>query len=137
MLRTLVFVSFLGALIAGCASAPYVPLDQIKTRRVYQGTKQDIMNAARVFATREMFKIQSFEEETGRIAGYKSVSFPRSDDPRTIVMQVSIVPESQGKWDVSAVFRYSQAGEQLTRGEESLLAECYSSFFTQIEQVAL
>jgi hypothetical protein len=123
-------------LIAGCAPGPRLSLEQINTRRVYQGTKSDIMDAARTFVTREMFKLQSFEPETGRIAGYKSVSFPRSIDPKVVIMQASILPEAQGKWQVSALFRFSGTTELLTHEEESLLVECYTSFFGQIDQVA-
>lgn len=134
MLRTLVSAALV--LIAGCAPAPRLSLEQINTRRVYQGTKDDIMNAARTFVTREMFKLQSFEPETGRIAGYKSVSFPRSTDPKVVVMQASILPDGQGKWQVSAMFRYSGTTDILTHEEESLLVECYTSFFEQIDRVA-
>lgn len=134
MTRALVCASLM--LIASCAPAPRLSLEEIKTRRVYEGTKDDIMNAARTFVTREMFKLQSFEPETGRIAGYKSVSFPRSTDPKVVIMQASIQPDSQGKWQVSALFRYSGTTDLLTHEEESLLVECYTSFFGQIDQVA-
>jgi hypothetical protein len=134
MTRTLVFATLL--LIAGCSSAPRLSLEQINTRRVYEGAKDDIMNAARTFVTREMFKLQSFEPETGRIAGYKSVTFPRSTDPKVVIMQASILPEAQGKWQVSALFRFSGTTDILTHEEESLLVECYTSFFGQIDQVA-
>jgi hypothetical protein len=136
MTRHFLCLSLAAVMIAGCATAPRLTLDQVKKRRVYEGSKEEIMNAVRLFSTREAFKIHSFEEERGRIAGFKSVTFPRMDDPRVVRMQISVLPDSPGKWEVSAVFLYSTSGDVLSRDEESLLVECHVLLFAQIDQVA-
>jgi hypothetical protein len=136
MTRYLLCLSLAAAMIAGCATAPHLTLDQVKKRRVYQASKSEIMQAARLFATKEMFSVQSFEEETGRIWGTKTVAARRDEDAKVIRWQTFVLPDSPGKWEVSALFRYAVPAEQLSREEESMLVDCYTLFFSQIEQVA-
>jgi hypothetical protein len=119
-----------------CAPGPRITLDQVQTRRTIAAEKSVLMDCVRIYAMKELFKISSLEEETGRILGFRNTTGVRKDDPRTLLMQVSIVSTGPAVCDVNVRFVYSGNPASLSRDEESTLVECYSTLFDALEAKA-
>lgn len=82
-----------------------------------------------MFAIREEFKITSFEEETGRIIGFRNVSLSRQNETRRIIMHLSIVPVSGNQCELNARFVFGDSPVTLTKEDENMLVGCYTSLF--------
>jgi hypothetical protein len=132
MRRTFVFACACSLMIAGCATGPQLTLDQIQPHHVVAGDKSSLMNAVRMFAMREQYKISSFEEETGRVVAFRNVSLGRQDESRRIIMHLSIVPASPNSCELDARFAFGDSPGTLTREEENILVGCYTALYDHL-----
>jgi hypothetical protein len=92
-----------------------------------------LMEAVRVFTIRELFKISSFEEETGRILAFRNTMTSRAEDAKTIIMHVNIIATSPTTCEVNARFTYSRPSAVLSKDDESVLTDCYIGLFDLLD----
>jgi hypothetical protein len=122
------------AALAGCAASQAVPLNDIQTKRVFTIDTGSVYEAVRLFGIREQFHIDSFEEETGRVIGHKTLEARRGDDPKTILMVLRVLKADTGGSEVHARFEYYKHPGGLNKDEEADLAGCYGMLFDIIGQ---
>jgi hypothetical protein len=132
MVRSFAVACACALVIAGCATGPQVTLDQIQPHHVVAGDKSSLMNAVRMFAMREQYKISSFEEETGRVVAFRNVSLSRQDESRRIIMHLSIVPGSGNSCELDARFAFGDSPGTLTKEEENILVGCYTALYDHL-----
>jgi hypothetical protein len=120
--------------LIGCSSSERIPLSQVQTKRVYKVARPDVFEAVRFFAIREQFRLDSFEEETGRVIGHKVQTARRGEEAKTIIMNLRILEVESGVTEVNARFTYYIAQGVLKKDEEADLVDCYVMLFDVIAQ---
>jgi hypothetical protein len=116
----------------GCSSTESIPLSQVQPTRVFKIPRSDVFEAIRFFTVREQFRIDSFEEETGRVIAHKVLAGRRGDDPKTVIMNLRIHVVEKGITEVNARFTYYMAQGVLKKDEEAELVDCYTMLFDVI-----
>lgn len=132
MLRAIALLFAGSVTLAGCAAGPQMSLDQVQAHHVVAGDKTSLMDAVRMFAVREQYKITSFEEESGRVVAYRNVSLARQAESRQIIMRLSFVTASANTCEVDARFVFGDSPGTLTKEEENLLVGCYTTLYDHL-----
>lgn len=132
-MKALLLFLFSIALI-GCSSTGSIPLKDIQPKRVFKLDRPTVLEAAKFFAIREQFRLDSFEEETGRVIGHKVLAVRSGDEPRTIIMNLRIIKVEDKVTEVNARFTYYQVLAELKKSEEAELVDCYVMLFDIIGQ---
>jgi hypothetical protein len=124
-------------LLIGCAPVPRLTLQQIQPKHVVKLSKTEVFETVRMFSVKEGFRIDSFEEESGRIIGHRThQATPSSDAGKMIIMNLRILPADSTHSEVNAGFTFSSAGEVLNREQEEMLVECYTTLYDYLDRRA-
>ena len=118
--------------LPGCATGPQLTLEQVPTHSVIPSEKSSVMDAVRMFAIKEDFRITSFEEETGRIIGFRNVILSRQNETRRIIMHLTIVAAPGNQCELTARFVFGDSPVSRTKEEENILVGCYTSLFDHL-----
>ena len=121
--------------LVGCSSGPTLNLDQIQQKRVFALTRENAVDATRIFARKEGFIVDSIEDETGRFVGHRVVA-TRGRESRTIIMNLRITAVDSGHTEVLTRFTFAQMSQTATREEEGMLIDCYYSLYQILESAA-
>jgi hypothetical protein len=132
-MKSLFLVLFSIALV-GCSSTESIPLKDVQPKRVFKIDRPTVFESVKFFAIRELFRLDSFEEETGRVIGHKVLEVRRGDEPRTIIMNIRVIKIEDKVTEVNARFTYYQAPGVLKKYEEAELVDCYVMLFDIIGQ---
>ena len=126
--------------MAGCGLPAHESLDQINPVRSYHADLASVMQAARSFSLKEGFKIERFEQDYGRVMGFKRTigrgldQTVRNPENRLIVMDLKLKRISENETNLTASFTFGDGQTVTTRDEERLLVECYHSLFEHLEK---
>jgi hypothetical protein len=120
--------------LVGCSSSQTIALKDVQPKRVFKLDRPTVFEAVKFFAIREQFRLDSFEEETGRVIGHKVLEVRSGDEGRTIIMNLRVIKVEDKVTEVNARFTYYQAPGVLLKGEEAELVDCYVMLFDVIGQ---
>jgi len=125
----------------GC-SMERITLQDINPSRTYKTTVPAFFDEVRLFSIHEGFRLERFEQESGRIIGHKNLTvssseagmLPNAATSKRIVMILKIRPNAERETSVDASFVYG--GEQivLTRSDEEELVSCYKMLFKDLDE---
>jgi hypothetical protein len=128
---------FLAFLLSGCSSGPRMTLQQIQQKRVFHLTRGQVFETVRFFCVKEAFRIDSFDEESGRIIGHRTYqSGPSSDIGKMVIMNLRVIPVEPEISEVTSRFSFSSVNDALSREEEEILLVCYTTLYDHLEQKA-
>ncbi|MEW6512131.1 MAG: hypothetical protein AB1428_14365 [Bacteroidota bacterium] len=119
-------------LMAGCSGAARLTLSDVQTVRHIKGTRLSLMTAARAFTQKELFKISSYEEQSGRVLAFRNTSMGRQNESRMVIMHLTILPEAEDSCEVTARFVFAKDPGYMTRDEQDMLLECYRLLFDEL-----
>jgi hypothetical protein len=137
-MKTLLSSLLLSALfISGCSTGPALTLRDIQPKRVFHLTRTEAFETARLFGLKEGFRIDSQEEETGRVVGHATLQArPSVEAGRLVVMNLRIHEVDSAHTEVTSRFTFSSVSDALTREEESILVDYYVNLYSYFEQKA-
>jgi len=124
-------------LMAGCALSSRQSLVDINPVRTYRASISDLFEAVKSYSLREDFHLDRFGEEAGRVIGHKNTSsssmrsreFSLATTAMMIIMNLKFSRVSEVETEITATFVFETGHGIVTREEEIMLLECYSSFF--------
>ncbi len=123
----------LALIFIGCSSTQQIPLNEIQTNRVFKLSRGDVFETVRFFTIREEYRIDSFEEETGRVIAHKVLTPRRGEDPKTIIMNLKVLRVEDNVTEVNARFAYYEFRGELKKNDEAELADAYLNLFHTLE----
>jgi hypothetical protein len=128
----------------GCASSSRERLEDIKPNRVYHRPYPEVFETLQMYSFKEGFKLDRAGEEAGRIIGHKLTS--SSDQGRgmssigqtsmMVVMIVKMKRMAEGDTEVVVNFSFENGHVVVSREEESILLDCYATFFNYMQEKA-
>jgi hypothetical protein len=130
---------FLLLLMSGCAPTNSVRLQDINPARSYNAPYEEMLDAIRMFAIREGYKLDRFETEYGTIIGHKTDTSGGArrvgTDPmsQVMVMKLSVKRHAAQRTDITAAFSFGGVHTTQTKDDEDILASCYTSLFTYLD----
>ncbi len=124
-------------LLSGCSSGPSLTLQDIQPKRVFHLTRAEVFEVVRLFGLKEGFRLDSMEEETGRIVGHCTLqASPGVPVNKMIIMNLRVYPVDSERSEVNARFTFSSLGDALTREEENILVDYYQNLYGVLERNA-
>ncbi len=125
-----------------CASTERTRLRDINPTRIYAATVPAFFDQVRLFSIHEGFRLERFEQESGRIIGHKNLSVSSSEaglvneavTNKRILMVLKIRPKTQREVSVLASFVYGDEQIVLTRSDEEELISCYTMLFRHLDE---
>jgi hypothetical protein len=124
-------------LLAGCSQTQHLSLEQIQPVRVFTMTKGDALETARLYCVKEGFRVDSFEEETGRVIAHRTQQEVTSvETGKMIIMNLRIVAVDAQHTEVTTRFTYSSVNDALNREQQEILADCYTLLYYYLDQKA-
>jgi hypothetical protein len=129
-------------LAAGCSPSAHRSLKDVEPTRVYPASVNDVFETARLFGIAEGYKIERFEQGSGKIIGYKRADLQMSrgnvpggrDPSRLVIMNLTVRPLAQNQTEVNASFSFGGTQPVVTRDEEDQLLDCYYIFFDYMQK---
>jgi hypothetical protein len=128
------FLLLFGFAFLGCSQPEQIALKDVQPKRVFKLDRPTVFEAVKFFAIREQFRLDSFEEETGRVIGHKVLEGRSGDRNRTIIMNLRVLKVEENVTEVNARFTYYQAPGVLQKSEEGELVDCFIMLFDTIGQ---
>jgi hypothetical protein len=112
-------------------------LEDIKPNRVYHRPYSEVFESIKMYCLKEGFRLDRYGEEAGRVIGHKlTSSSPEGRQMSTIgetsmmvVMNLKMRRMSGGDTEVLVNFSFENGHVVVSREEESILLDCYSTFF--------
>ncbi len=124
-------------LLSGCSQGPSLTLKDIQPKRVFHLTRPEVFEVVRLFGLKEGFRIDSMEEETGRVIGHCTLQASAgAAASKVIIMNLRVFPVDSERSEVNARFTFSSLGDALTREEENILVDHYQNLFGVLERNA-
>jgi hypothetical protein len=128
--------------VCGCATTERISLKDINPSRVYNTTVPALFDEVRLFGLQEGFRLERFEQESGRIIGHKSISvssseagmLPGGGTTKRIVMVLKTKPKTAQEVSLIASFVYGDAQLVLNRSDEDELIACYRMLFRHLDR---
>jgi len=125
-----------------CVSTERTSLQDINPTRIYKATVPALFDEVRLFSIHEGFRLERFEQESGRIIGYRNVSVSSSEaglssqssTNRSIVMVLKIRPTAERETSFIASFVYGGGQIVLNRSDEEELVRCYKMLFRHLDE---
>jgi hypothetical protein len=135
MKNNLAFILLPILIICGCSSGPTLRLQDIQPKRVFPMTRSEAFETVRAFAIREGFRLDSKEEETGRIVGHATLQAkPSVEEGKVVIMHLRIHEVDPEHTEVNPRFTFSSVGDALTREEENILVDFYLNLYGCLEE---
>ena len=126
---------------AGCASSSKQTLEDIVPNRVYHRPYTDVFENVKMYSLKEGFRLDRYGEEAGRIIGHKNTtSSPEARQMSSIgqtttmvVMTLKLRKLVGGDTEVIVNFSFENGHVVVSREEESILLDCYYTFFDYMQ----
>lgn len=125
----------LALVLCNCAPSSSLRLTDINPSRTYNSPYEQVLDAIRMYAIKEGFKLDRFETEYGTIIGHKTDTSGGAKrvgtDPMSqiIVMKLSVKKQTGQRTDLNASFSFGGVHTTQTRDDEDILVYNYTSFF--------
>ncbi len=121
----------------GCASLSRQRLEDVTPNRVYHKPFAEVFEGIKLYSLREGFRLDRYGEEAGRVIGHKNTSSSAEakqmstigETTEMIVMNLKVRRVSGGDTEVLVNFSFENGHVVVSREEESILLDCYSTFF--------
>ena len=124
-------------LLAGCSQTQHLSLEQIQPVRVFTLAKADALETARLYCVKEGFRLDSFEEGTGRVIAHRTQQEVTSNQTgKMIIMNLRIVEIDPLHTEVTTRFTFSSVNDALSREQKEILADCYTLLYYYFDQKA-
>jgi len=124
-------------LLAGCSQTQHLSLEQIQPVRVFTLAKADALETARLYCVKEGFRLDSFEEGTGRVIAHRTQQEVTSNQTgKMIIMNLRIVAVDPQHTEVTTRFTFSSVNDALSREQKEILADCYTLLYYYFDQKA-
>jgi hypothetical protein len=126
---------FLALLFLSCSTTPTMRLQDVNPARTYTAAYDNVLDAIRMYAIKEGFKLDRFETEYGTIIGHKTDTSGGSrrvgSDPmsQVIVMKLSVKKQTAERTDLTAGFSFGGVHTTQTKDDEDVLVSNYTSLF--------
>ena len=129
---------------AGCATTPPQRLADLKPNRVYHRPRAAVFEALRMYSYKEGFRLDRFGEEAGRVIGHKNTTTTSegrsmssiAETAEMVVMVVKLRSISEHETELLVNFSFENGHVVVSREEESLLIDCYTTFFGYMDDNA-
>jgi hypothetical protein len=126
----------------GCAPSERMTLQQINPSRIYKTTVPAFFDEVRLYSIGQDFRLERFEQESGRILGYKNIQVSSSEAglmsasvrSKKILMVLKVKPKSETETSLVASFVYGDAQVVLSRSDEEELVGCYRELFRHLDE---
>jgi len=137
MFRVITVLCAALAFAAGCASTPPQRLADIKPDRVYHKPRAEVFEAIRMYSYKEGFRLDRFGEEAGRIIGHKNTTTTSegrsmssiAETAEMVVMVIKLRSLTDTDTEVLVNFAFENGHVVVSREDESILIDCYTTFF--------
>lgn len=122
-------------LFVGCAPSSNLRLQDVNPTRTYSAAYDQVLDAVRMYAIKEAFKLDRFETEYGTIIGHKTdtgsgrARFGADPMSQIIVMKLSVKRQAAQRTDVNASFSFGGLHTTQTKEDEDILVTNYTSLF--------
>jgi hypothetical protein len=129
---------FASLLIAsGCASMSRQRIEDITPNRVYHRPFTEVFEDIKLYSFKEGFRLDRYGEEAGRVIGHKNTTSSSEgrqmstigETAMMVVMNLKMRRMTQGDTEVIVNFSFENGHVVVSREEESILLDCYSTFF--------
>jgi len=137
MTRATIVLTGVLLLVWGCASSSRQRLEDVVPDRVYHRPFKEVFEAIRLYSLKEGFTLDRYGEEAGRVIGHKVTS--SSSEARQlssigatstlVVMNLKMRRVGEGETAVTVNFAFENGHVVVSREEESILLDCYNTFF--------
>jgi hypothetical protein len=129
---------------AGCASSSNQRLEDVVPNRVYHRAYADVFEDVKMYSLKEGFRLDRYGEEAGRVIGHKNTSSsPEARQMSSIgqtttmvVMTLKLRKLVGGDTEVVVNFSFENGHVVVSREEESILLDCYFTFFDYMQEKA-
>jgi len=136
---TNVTAAFIASLLiaTGCASMSRQRLEDVTPNRVYHRPFAEVFEDIKLYSLKEGFRLDRYGEEAGRVIGHKNTSSSSEgrqmssigESAMMIVMNLKMRKTSQADTEVIVNFAFENGHVVVSREEESILLDCYATFF--------
>ena len=117
-------------------------LEDINPDRVYHRPFDEVFEAIRLYSLKEDFTLDRYGSEAGRVIGHKTtttsaVPSQMSSIGKTttmVVMNLKMRKAAAGETEVLVNFSFENGHVVVSREEESMLLDCYSTFFEFMQE---
>jgi hypothetical protein len=128
----------------GCASMSRQRLEDITPNRVYHRPYTDVFESVKMYSLKEGFKLDRYGEEAGRVIGHKNTTSSGeakqmssiAETAMMVVMNLKMRKVAGGDTEVLVNFSFENGHVVVSREEESILLDCYSTFFDFMQEKA-
>ncbi len=133
-----VYSLFFPLILSGCSPSGSLRLQDINPSRSYNAGYDSVLDAIRMYAVKEGFKLDRFETEYGTIIGHKTESGHSrqaglDDMSQVIVMKLSVKRKTTERTDLNANFSFGGVQTTSTKGEEDILVYNYTGLFNYLD----
>jgi hypothetical protein len=123
-----------------CAMPPKMTLSDINPVRTYNVQKEALFDVLRAFATKEAYKVERFEMESGSIKAHKrlatgssSVGRTTTSDTRHVIMTLKVREVSSAVMELTASFGYGDYQGTFSSEDEGMLVSEYNTLFSFLQ----
>lgn len=128
----------------GCASTSPQRLEDITPNRVYHRPYADVFESVKVYSLKEGFTLDRYGVEAGRVIGHKNTTSSAEARPMSsiaetttmVVMNLKLRKIAGGDTEVLVNFSFENGHVVVSREEEWILLDCYSTFFDFMQDKA-
>ncbi len=128
----------------GCASMSRQRLEDITPNRVYHRPYADVFESVKMYSLKEGFKLDRYGEDAGRVIGHKNTTSSGEsrqmssigETATMVVMNLKMRKVAGGDTEVLVNFSFENGHVVVSREEESILLDCYSTFFDFMQEKA-
>jgi hypothetical protein len=129
-------------LAGGCASMSRERLEDIKPNRTYHRQYKDVFESLKMYSMKEGFRLDRYGEEAGRVIGHKSTTSSAESKQMSsigesgtlVVMNVKLRKVSTADTEILVNFSFENGHVVVSREEESILLDCYATFFDFMQE---
>ncbi|HTO93359.1 MAG TPA: hypothetical protein VMM80_03280 [Bacteroidota bacterium] len=123
-------------ILSGCASSRQ-RLEDVIPDRVYHRPFKEVFEAIRLYSLKEGFKLDRYGEDAGRVIGHKNTSSSSearqlsslSETATMVVMNLKMRRMGENETGITVNFAFENGHVVVSREEESILLDCYNTFF--------
>ena len=144
MTKTTAFFVVTLLVAGGCASMSRQRLEDISPNRVYHRPYADVFESVKMYSLKEGFKLDRYGEDAGRVIGHKNTTSAGEnwqmssigETATMVVMNLKMRKVAGGDTEVLVNFSFENGHVVVSREEESILLDCYSTFFDFMQDKA-
>jgi len=130
-------------ILCGCASTRQ-RLEDVVPDRVYHRPMNEMFEAIRLYSLKEGFVLDRFGEDALRVIGHKHTSSSNegrqfssvTETTEMIVMYLKLRRVSEHETGITVNFAFENGHVVVSREEESILLDCYNTFFDYMKDNA-